>query len=277
MEFLFGNYVGGYVYRFGKSLAGLTIAGALALSGCGAATDSALESEAPNAPAAEMSPSVEPTIDTAKLPPEAVTPNLADTSPMGQDIAALEAASALDPQIYQSYSSEEIIAASTFGLNWLEQMVAIPELYSADRDPTKDDLVILSEFIKPIRPMYQSESTAKMSVGGGHLFVPVADETGHWMDVVDDGGRKMISSTWLFDGAPESIEWTNLGIEYRTSKDSEPLVAVSATANYPVVDDNGNKGVQEISFMLAVIRSSEDPSAWNINGWKWDPVQLVQK
>lgn len=253
--------------NFGKITAVIAVAGALALSGCGASAQAE-----PETTSTEVA-------TEAAYEAVAVIPDWTVSNPMEQDIDLLVGSTLLPAEIHQAYTEPEIVAGAAFGLNWIEQMVNTPELYSTDRDPSVDDKVILSEFIEALTPRYQAETIAAMAVGGGHRFIPVGDADGHWTNVVTNeaGERVLDPTTWKFDGAPESVEWTNFNIEARIGQNGEILIAPTVTANYPVVSDEGEKGVIPVDFRVATLASPTEPGKWMVNGWNWTTQEMIVK
>lgn len=256
--------------NLGKISAVLAVAASLALSGCGASAQEEPETK-PSSSAAQET--------TAPAEVVAVTPDLTAPNPMDQDVEALVESTIFAPEMRQAYTDPEIVEGTTVALNWIEQLVDIPEIYSKDRNPAEDDKIILSKFIETIKPMYQEEVIAKTSVGGGHILAPVADESGLWMGVTEDssGERVINPQTWSFDGAPESIVWSDVSVDARVGVNGEILIAIYAVASYPVVNNDGSKGIVPINFRVATVKSDTEPGKWMVNGWHWEASELIPK
>lgn len=262
--------------NLGKISAVLAVAASLALSGCDASAQAEPETKPSSSTSAESTATATESVTYEAV---AVTPDLTAANPMDQDVEALVKSTPFAPEMHQAYTEPEIVEGTTVALNWIEQMVDIPEIYSKDRNPAEDDKIILSKFIETIKPMYQAEAIEKTSVGGGHVVVPVSDTDGHWMGVTEDssGERVLDSQTWSFDGAPESIVWSNINVDTRVGVNGEILIGVYAVGSYPVVNVDGSKGIVPVNFRVATVKSDTEPGKWMVNGWHWEASELIPK
>lgn len=253
--------------NLGKFSSVLVIASALVLSGCSSSSNA---SEAPED--TKSSAVATPSVENGSA--VAVTPNYDVENPLGQDMAQLELNSNMHPSAYERFTSEQIQDGARFGLNWLTQIVYTEDLYKEDRDMGVNDALILRNFIFDINPVYEQATLEEMKSIGANKFAPVPGDTGKILSVENDLDvrKDNLDTPYTYKNVPESIQWGTPWIEYRSTEDGTPLVAVHVKAEYPMVHEDGTEISAYVNYTIGSRINPNAPAGWDVNGWNWEFV-----
>lgn len=246
--------------NFGKISATVLLIGTLALTGCQNAN---VETKGANSPEPQAPGNIGPTAEATATPAEPFAFDLVNPVPMGQDIAALNANTSIDT-VYEHYTPEEFQAASTLGLNWLEQAMAVPTMFENSRIITEDN-VRLKNFIQAMTPNAQTLVDAQAASNGAMRILPYGDNEGTILANNDDGTPFELGLKWN-NSVPETTwrDVATIGIQ----EEGYPYgIMVYAVADHKALDEKGQEQTLTIAYSATLY---DFTGTWQVNNLNWD-------
>lgn len=261
-----------------KILVASGMAAALALTGCAGETEAnekPAASPSASAPASESAAPTPTPSETVGGPYVAAEPDYTNPSPMNIDVTATVKNTAT-PDIFDYYTEEQVVQASTFGLNWLEQITALPVLYDKDRNIPEDDVLVTQPFMEAMAPHVRGGVMETLKTQGLLASFPVANSEGTISAGsfdLSDPSKKLSDMTFPYylgaNGVPE-ITWSNVVVELGISNDTQqPLVRTLVTAEYAAADADGNPKSVRIQYTIGSTPPAETLPIPTIIGWQW--------
>lgn len=234
------------------------MAGMLALSACGSGTEAAAK---PSASETAVSPSA-----TAPAEPVPAAPAPADfnfATPMGQDIAALNANTS-SPEVYDYYSAEEFQKASTVGLNFIEQVMSVDSMFANNRVLTEDG-VRLQNFFDLFVPESADLINSGIAEKGAVNMLPFADNDGKIPATRHDGTATFMPLKW--DNKAPETKWRDVSTSGKLYENGAYGIAVYAVGDHTAINDKGEEETLSITHEAVLYPSPE--GKWQMYEYKW--------
>lgn len=233
------------------------MAGMLALSACGSGTEVTKPSPSETA----VSPSA--TAPAEPVPAAPAPVDFAFATPMGQDVAALNANTS-SPEVYDYYSAEEFQQASTVGLNFIEQVMSVDSMFANNRVLTEDG-VRLQNFFDLFVPESADLIDSAIAEKGAVNILPFGDNEGKIPATRHDGTATFMPLKW--DNKAPETKWRDVTTYGKLYENGAYGIAVFAVGDHTAINDNGEEETLSLQHQAVLYPSST--GKWEMYEYKW--------
>lgn len=245
--------------NFGKIATTLLLAGSVALTGCQAVEEDKAPAAVETSASASASPSATPITQASPAPVD-----FAKASPMGQDVAVLNANTAT-PEVYGFYTQEQFQTASTIGLNFIEQVMGVPELFASNRAVTQDG-IRMQNFFTLFAPETVGIMDQMIAEKGAVNMFPFPDNDGKIPATEADGTPTFMPLKW--DNKAPETKWRDVTTTGKTYENGSHAIVVSALGEHAAVDDKGES--KTLTLRHTAVLYPDSTGKWGVNQYTWN-------